>query len=412
MADGPQFDFLADSWGIGLSVGAKTEIAENAESLSRRHIEEYIKDTDIRKFGVISSLPKEVSRHVGPLPPGKYFVQVQKSVNITQPSKFQEEFDGGKWRLLALEMSDGEQKLKGIEYAHTNCISVDTWPGTKLLLVSSAKSPLSVSNGHILLTDGTVQLIGGQVPKLVESWKQSKEVQENRLLWKSEGVKKKEDGEGAPLWVDFDPRKAPRSGHRSAEEERKEWQKTMIGPSSGTKADDEKQRDGPRFQAEDFAEDGVAPKVVSSQVSANAFKKDEGRKGKGKGKGESGSRSEGGRRGRGDDDYEPEKRAPVANASLAAFIKPTKKGELPDEALNLLAADSTEATGASAWDGGDWEESSWDASGWGQGWSGGYSGGGGGGYGGGGGQRKGGGKGRGKGGKGKGGGGKRSGGGW
>merc|ERR1719424_477410 len=99
-------------------------------------------------MGLSSKLPADFkSMTDGVLPPGKYLCQVSKFSDMTQPTKFQEEGDK-KWRLLALDLADGEQKFRAVEYVTIPGISSDSWPGTKILLHSTAQSPLYVRNSH------------------------------------------------------------------------------------------------------------------------------------------------------------------------------------------------------------------------------------------------------------------------
>lgn len=374
------FAFLKDQWGLELQPKAQHELEANLESLTRKHIEDYIKDTDIRKFGITTDLPKDVGRTVGSVPPGKYFVQLTKTVDITQPARFQEDFEGGKWRLLKLDMADGEQKMQGLEYVSTKVLGVHLPPGTKLLLWSSKEAPLRVQNGHLLLTPDTVEVLGGNVEKLVEGWRASKEVEANRLLWRTEGIKKTDKIDAAPPWTDFDPKKAPRApkgGHSYGagtddiiEKERAEWRKNTtnsFGPGIGGSSAP-REEGSQRFQVDEFKQADAAN--VKSQVNSSAFAHapERGRKGKGKGERKG--------YGKGDDGGE-EKRAPVMGSTLAAFIKPTKDGKLPDEAINALAQPASASQGGGG--GGQWDQGwdSWDA-GWGEG-GGGWSGGGGGG---------------------------------
>mmetsp|Transcript_87247 Transcript_87247/g.251962 ORF Transcript_87247/g.251962 Transcript_87247/m.251962 type:complete len:421 (-) Transcript_87247:186-1448(-) len=417
------FAFLKDQWGVELQPKAQQELEANLEALTKRNIEEYIKDTDIRKFAMTTQLPKDVGRTPGSLPPGKYFAQLSKTVDITQPARFQEDFEGGKWRLLKLDMADGEQKFQGLEYVSTKALGVHLPPGTKLLLWSTKEAPLRVQNGHLLLTPDTVEVLGGNVDRLVESWKASKEVEANRLLWRTEGIKKTDKIDPAPPWVDFDPKKAPRpprsgGGDDIIEKERAEWRKNTantFGPGIGGSAAP-REEGSQRFQVDEFKQADLAS-AVKSQVNSSAFAQapERGRKGKGKGSEDGGGK--GGRKGfgRGDDGGE-EKRAPVASSTLAAFIKPTKDGKLPDEAINALSEPAQSSGGGGHWDEGwdswdtSWGEGSWGGGG--GGWSSGSWGGGGGGKGGG--KRKGGSKGGGGGSRkgGGGGGGKHGGKGW
>lgn len=375
--DGAAFTFLRDDWGIELDQSAQDEITYNLEQLRRSEIQQYIKDTDLRKLGVTSGVPRDLLARKADteLPPGKHFVQLQKTVDITQPKKFQEDFEGGKWRLLVLELYVDGHKLKAIEYGSVKSLGTHLPPGTKILLWSSAEAPLLYRGGHFLLTQDNVQVLGGHVEHMYASWQAQNDVESSRLLWRTEGIKKKTaDGEGgAPRWVAFDPKKCRRGREAAADKqaidaERRDWLKngpstaTQAGFGANTKKSDEKEA---RFQVSDFASaegEGPAEKVQST-VSSSAFKQVE-KGGKGKSRGEKGSRGR-----QRDDDWGEEMRAPaVATATLAAFIKPAKNktGELSDAAVSLLTDPTPAApaaSGAGGWAGGDWD---WD-----EGWAGG-----------------------------------------
>mmetsp|Transcript_18788 Transcript_18788/g.41033 ORF Transcript_18788/g.41033 Transcript_18788/m.41033 type:complete len:294 (+) Transcript_18788:124-1005(+) len=292
MAHGASFDFLSSSWGIELTTAAKSQIQEYVEQLSRKNIEEYVKDSDLRKLGVTSKLPKDIKGNCE-IPVGAYLVQVIKIVDITQPTKFQEDYEGGKWSLLHLDLTDGTQKLKALEYSPIKGLSVKVPPGSKIVLYSTERSPLKVRNGFLLLQTEHVEILGGYVGRLVDSWKANEEVKETRLLWRTEGAKKKTDGEGPPPWMNFDPKKAPRGGKSEAElkkaatEEKLEWRRNAGGTKSiPGKEKEPEEKQGARFQVQEFAAEGEATLGVKTSISASAFKQDESRgKGKGKGKG-------------------------------------------------------------------------------------------------------------------------------
>jgi len=378
MASGKQFDFLRDAWGVEANDTCQAEIVENVEgALNKKSIEEYIKDSDIRKMGISSDLPKDLAGKDGGnslVPPGRYLVQVSKFSDITQPTKFQEEGDK-KWRLIVVDLVDGEgQKLKGIEYTFVQGLSSDSYPGTKLLLYSTNQCPLYVRNGHLLLTPDTVEILGGEVWKLIENWKASREVETNRMSWKTDGVRKKAAGEGAPPWVDFDPRKARGISKKENDEERAAWRDPALNSTLKSTKDPGEDREGNRFQVDEFRDADGAP-AVQSKVSAASFKQDfskgKGGKGKDRGPGDEGGRKGKGKGRRGDDEYEEEKRAPV-HTSLAAFIKPTKAGEMPEEALAAKGMSThtpkpAPAKAASGWSAAPAAaEASWDESGWGE----------------------------------------------
>lgn len=357
------FDFLKRDWGVELKPEAQQELQDHAESLKPPAIKDYIKDCDIRKFGVISSLPKDLARSKS-TPPGQYLAQVTKIVDITQPCRFQEDFEGGKWRLLLIDLTDGDQKFKAIEYASTPALGVHLPPGTKLLLWSTKEAPLAIVNTQLLLTADNVEVLGGNVEKLCESWRASKEVESNRLLWRTEGIKKTDKEDAAPPWVDFDPKKAPRVGSNTFDKERAEWRNATGATVSAVGTLQSCKESNARFDKQAFATEDCSGQP-KSQVSSNAFVQAD----KGKGKGKKGKECGGGkgRRGRGDwdDDGGEEKRAPLVGNTLAAFIKPTKKGEKPEEALAAFADPVPSKKEQADWDGGWDEGTAWTADDWG-----------------------------------------------
>eukprot|EP00434_Breviolum_minutum_P033411 symbB.v1.2.029563.t1/scaffold3247.1/size61943/1 len=82
-----EFNFLSSAWGIELTDASKQEISDQANSLGRKDVEEYIKDSDLRKLKHASLLPKEMARmSAGTVPVGQYLVQLQKVADITQPT--------------------------------------------------------------------------------------------------------------------------------------------------------------------------------------------------------------------------------------------------------------------------------------------------------------------------------------
>lgn len=390
MADGRCFDHVKTGWGADLVDEARHEFEEQAEGYDRWHLEEYLKDSDIRKFRLVPTLPKEICRipAASTLPSGRYLVQVIRVADVTQPSKFQEEFEGGKYRLLSLDLTDGDQKFKAIEYTTVKDLTVKMPPGTKLLLSSSDQKPLHVQNGHLLLEPSVVTVLGGNVEKLVDSWRASREVEEKRLLWRTEGIRKKADGEGAPRWVDYDPKLArgfsSSDARKALEQDKASWRTDTGGTADPVQSSHDREREAPRFQVSEFAAEGEAStQAVKSQVASNAFTVSSsgkggwskgGKDGKGGDRGGKGKEKGGGdRRGGRSNDWEgEEKRAPQVVNTLAAFIKPTKKGELPDEAVaSLLDTATAEPAGVAAdgWVDGSWADNSWDAGGWsGGGW--------------------------------------------
>lgn len=68
-------------------------------------------------------------------------------------------------RMLMLQLTDGVQDISAIEYKPMRNLSCDIKPGFKILL----KGPVVCRRGMLLLTENTVELLGGEVEELFES---------------------------------------------------------------------------------------------------------------------------------------------------------------------------------------------------------------------------------------------------
>ncbi|XP_068617889.1 recQ-mediated genome instability protein 1-like [Battus philenor] len=68
-------------------------------------------------------------------------------------------------RMIKLYLTDGVQEVSAIEYRPMRNLSCDITPGCKLLL----KGPVECRRGLILLTEGNVELLGGEVQELADA---------------------------------------------------------------------------------------------------------------------------------------------------------------------------------------------------------------------------------------------------
>ncbi|XP_072944813.1 recQ-mediated genome instability protein 1-like isoform X2 [Epargyreus clarus] len=68
-------------------------------------------------------------------------------------------------RMLKLDMTDGKQTIFGMEYDTLSKLNADIKPGSKILI----KGPVQCREGMLLLTDKTVEMLGGEVPEMAET---------------------------------------------------------------------------------------------------------------------------------------------------------------------------------------------------------------------------------------------------
>eukprot|EP00397_Hematodinium_sp_SG-2012_P037038 GEMP01040074.1.p1 GENE.GEMP01040074.1~~GEMP01040074.1.p1 ORF type:complete len:371 (+),score=100.11 GEMP01040074.1:112-1224(+) len=320
------------AWGVSCVFD---DSSEAAACKNGGELEAFLTDVDLRKASMKSKIPEGINSEKNLTLAGRHLVQVMKIVDITQPAKFREEFEGGKWRLLRIEFVDANKsKMNAIEYRQCTALSVSTPPGTKVVLGPD----IQVKNGHILLEPSVIRVVGGHVEQLVNAWQVSQDVEKNRLLWKTEGGKQGEKmGDGAPPFEKFDPGKK---------------YDVQFEPREAKKVLEQKDDAGPRFNRTEL---GDAGDKVHTSVGASAFKKvDTPAKGKGKGKDK-----DGGAWGRSRDTEPEEKRRDAGHASLAAFI--TGGEALIEENKRVAQTDSN-------WAHNDHGEDSWGASGGGGNW--------------------------------------------
>lgn len=70
-------------------------------------------------------------------------------------------------RMLKLILNDGKSSCTGLETSPIPSISINTPPGTKLLLKNEG---LEVCHGVIWLTPAIVTVLGGKVTHMIEKW--------------------------------------------------------------------------------------------------------------------------------------------------------------------------------------------------------------------------------------------------
>ncbi|KAK2584759.1 hypothetical protein KPH14_007085 [Odynerus spinipes] len=135
---------------------------------------------------------KEIGSGQGDIHQGNIVLQIQKLRNVAAPKSNEE--SRGAPRMLKLSLTDGKNNYQAIEIEQLSSISLNTPPGTKVLLKSGT---IPMSHGIILLRPSHIsQLLGGRVSSLIEKWEL------NKKLAHHSRVRPAEEG-GPPPWIPF-----------------------------------------------------------------------------------------------------------------------------------------------------------------------------------------------------------------
>lgn len=92
-------------------------------------------------------------------------VQIQKIRNVSAPKANEESTSAP--RMLKLTLHDGKVTCTGLEISHIPSLSINTPPGTKLLLKNEE---LEVCHGVVWLTPSVISVLGGTVSHMIEKW--------------------------------------------------------------------------------------------------------------------------------------------------------------------------------------------------------------------------------------------------
>lgn len=92
-------------------------------------------------------------------------VQIQKIRNVSAPKANEESSYAP--RMLKLTLHDGKSTCTGLETTPVTSISINTPPGTKLLLNNEG---LEACHGVLWLTPSVVTILGGKVSHMIEKW--------------------------------------------------------------------------------------------------------------------------------------------------------------------------------------------------------------------------------------------------
>lgn len=135
---------------------------------------------------------REIGNGQGDVVQGNIVLQIQKIRNVAAPKNNEESRAAP--RLLKFFLTDGKNNFQAIEVEHISFLSLNTPPGTKIL-ISCGNVPMS--HGIILLRPSNIaQVLGGKVTNLVEKWEL------NKKLALHTRMRSAEEG-GPPPWIPF-----------------------------------------------------------------------------------------------------------------------------------------------------------------------------------------------------------------
>uniref|UniRef100_A0A182MBF5 Survival of motor neuron-related-splicing factor 30 n=1 Tax=Anopheles culicifacies TaxID=139723 RepID=A0A182MBF5_9DIPT len=150
-------------------------------------------NTDLREYGggALSSLASRGTKSDAFEGPG--VVQLVKLRNLGAP-KVNEESKVAP-RLLRLTVTDGQTQYVALEHEHIPALSLNTPPGTKILLKNG---PIRIIQGVMMLSEKNVQVLGGHVTALVEKWELSR-----TMAKYAKGGRLQFSTSGPPPWIPF-----------------------------------------------------------------------------------------------------------------------------------------------------------------------------------------------------------------
>ncbi|XP_045774679.1 recQ-mediated genome instability protein 1-like [Maniola jurtina] len=98
-------------------------------------------------------------------PAYQQYLKLQKvnTENIDATTKFDDKIPSH--RMIKLCMTDGKQEVAGIEYKPMRNLSLDITPGCKVLI----KGPVECRRGMLLLTESSIELLGGEASDLSDN---------------------------------------------------------------------------------------------------------------------------------------------------------------------------------------------------------------------------------------------------
>lgn len=178
--------------GWHLSQEGVDTISENGQIQDVNILIKKALDYDLRDIGD-AALPEEFTKDPSKLE-APVIVQIQKIRNVAAPKANEESTSAP--RMLKLILHDGKSTCIALEISLISSLSINTPPGTKLLLKNE---DLEACHGVLWLTPSVISVLGGKVSHMIEKWEL------NRSLAKHTRGGIGAEG-GPPPWIPFGQR--------------------------------------------------------------------------------------------------------------------------------------------------------------------------------------------------------------
>ncbi|KAH9641550.1 hypothetical protein HF086_002237 [Spodoptera exigua] len=167
-------------------------VSENGQIEDINIITKKALDYDLRDIGD-AALPEDFTKDPTKLEK-PVILQIQKVRNVSAPKANEESTSAP--RMLKLTLHDGKTTCTGLETSPIPSLSINTPPGTKVLLNNEG---LEVCHGVVWLVPEVISVLGGKVTHMIEKWEL------NRSLAKHTRGGIGVDG-GPPPWIPFGQR--------------------------------------------------------------------------------------------------------------------------------------------------------------------------------------------------------------
>ncbi|KAJ0179539.1 hypothetical protein K1T71_005251 [Dendrolimus kikuchii] len=171
----------------GIETVCENEQIQDVNIISKKAL-----DFDLRDIGD-AAFPEDFTKDPTKLEK-PVVVQIQKIRNVSAPKANEESTSAP--RMLKLTLHDGKTTCTSVEICPISSLSINTPPGTKLLLKNEG---LEACHGVLWLTPSVITVLGGKVSHMIEKWEL------NRSLAKHTRGGIGAEG-GPPPWIPFGQR--------------------------------------------------------------------------------------------------------------------------------------------------------------------------------------------------------------
>lgn len=121
-------------------------------------------------------------------------VQLQKVRNVSAPKANEE--SGAAPRMLKVTLTDGHSTCHALEIERIPSLTLNTPPGTKIMLKSkSGEENIPVCSNFLLLNSDRAEVLGGRVVPMIEKWELNRSLAKHKRMGSEDG--------GPPPWIPF-----------------------------------------------------------------------------------------------------------------------------------------------------------------------------------------------------------------